>query len=129
MKMKYSKFYMEIKQIIRYGVIGLLTTLINLICFHFTYKVVNITVATCIAGIISIAFAYFGNKIVVFKSKRNSLIPFFVSRILSLFIEMLLMNLLVIHIGINSDLSKIVSNIIVIILNYLIGKMWIFRRK
>ena len=79
--------------------------------------------------IISIAFAYFGNKIVVFKSKRNSLIPFFVSRILSLFIEMLLMNLLVIHIGINSDLSKIVSNIIVIILNYLIGKMWIFRRK
>lgn len=129
MKMKYSKFYMEIKQIIRYVVIGLLTTLINLICFHFTYKVVNITVATCIAGIISIAFAYFGNKIVVFKSKRNSLISFFVSRILSLFIEMLLMNLLVIHIGINSDLSKIVSNIIVIILNYLIGKMWIFRRK
>lgn len=85
-------------------------------------------------------FAFLTNRVYVFSSQANSfgkfvleLLRFFASRIATLIVDMVLMFLLVDLTGIHNFLyefaAKIFSNIVVLILNFILSKIFVFRKK
>ena len=83
---------------------------------------------------LSIVFAFFANKIIVFSSAFDSLkktigelMSFVGGRIITLIIEMAGVWFLVSILSFNEYLSKIFINIIVLILNYIISKFFVFK--
>ena len=84
------------EELIKYLIIGVLTTVINYIIFAILVKLANIEmhVSNIIAWIVSVIFAYFTNKLFVFESKSFKLkvigkevLSFGAARIFSLGLE------------------------------------------
>jgi putative flippase GtrA len=134
---KLIKFLNKYREIIMYGIFGILTTIINIFIFYILDKIgINVYLNNSIAWLISVLFAFFTNKFYVFESKNNSVkvifkegISFFAARVLSYFIDMLTIFILFQTFGLNKMLSKVISNVIVIIINYVLSKLVIFKNK
>ena len=124
-------------ELIMYGIFGVLTTLINLLTFYVLDKLgVNVYLNNSIAWVISVLFAFITNKLYVFNSKDTSYkiiakegIAFFLARIFSYFVDMFTIFMIFQVMGINKMIAKIISNVIVIIINYLLSKIIIFKKK
>ena len=120
------------KEMINYLIFGVLTTIINILCFYLLglispYMLLN----NIIAWIISVIFAYITNALFVFehvKLKLNDFIKFANSRLSTLLLEMLLLVILLDLLHINALVAKIIINIIVIILNYILSKFLVFKK-
>ena len=130
-------FYKNHKQIILYVVFGVLTTIVNYVSY-FLCKAIGIRyeIATVIAWICAVLFAFITNKLWVFNSKSwvasvvfPELTKFFICRIATGILDVLIMWLAVDKMKWNAMLWKLVSNIIVIILNYIASKILIFKNK
>ncbi|MBR2246608.1 MAG: GtrA family protein [Bacilli bacterium] len=125
----------KFKSMFLYLLFGFLTTVINIVAFYLLDKVFNnIYISNIIAWIISVAFAFITNKLLVFESKSmdNKLVfkesvLFIFFRVLSLLIEMVLLGLLVKTLFVDKIVSKVITNIVVIILNYIFSKLIIFK--
>lgn len=135
-----KEIYIKYKEMINYLIVGGLTTCVSLLTYYLlTFTILNpnisteLQIATIISWIISVLFAFFTNKKYVFESKNKfnfkEMISFILSRLSTLFIEMLLMYLLVTICKYNDKIMKIVVQIIVIILNYLLSKFLVFKKK
>ena len=135
-----KEIYIKYKEMINYLIVGGLTTCVSLLTYYLlTFTILNpdisteLQIATIISWIISVLFAFFTNKKYVFESKNKfnlkEMISFILSRLSTLFIEMLLMYLLVTICKYNDKIMKIVVQIIVIILNYLLSKFLVFKQK
>lgn len=132
-----KKIFNKYKELIMYGIFGVLTTLVNIVCFFVLDHVgVNTYINNTISWIASVLFAFFTNKYFVFESKENSMkillkegLSFFGARLLSYFIDMITIYILFEIIGINKMISKIISNVIVIIINYVVSKLFVFKKK
>jgi putative flippase GtrA len=92
-------------------------------------------ISNIIAWIIAVSFAYITNKMYVFNSKSKGLsdviqkvISFFAFRLLTGILDMAIMWISVDLLDINDLIMKIVSNILVIILNYIFSKIFIFKK-
>ena len=135
---KILNIYNQFKEQILYIVFGVLTTAINIIAFFACSRLINLGLipSNIIAWILSVLFAFITNKIYVFNSKNYSfsvvlreLIDFVISRGATGILDLGLMYLFVSVIGIEDMISKIVINIIVIILNYVLSKLYVFKNK
>ena len=135
---KILNLYKQFKEQILYIVFGVLTTAINIIAFFVCSRLVNLSLipSNIIAWILSVLFAFITNKIYVFNSKNYSfsvvlreLIDFIVARGATGILDLVLMYLFVSIIGIEDMISKIIINIIVIILNYILSKLYVFKNK
>ena len=132
-----KKLINKYNELIMYGIFGVLTTLINLITFYVLDKLgVNVYLNNSIAWVISVLFAFITNKLYVFNSKDTSYkiiakegIAFFLARIFSYFVDMFTIFMIFQVMGINKMIAKIISNVIVIIINYLLSKIIIFKKK
>ena len=134
-----KKLYQKYQEIISYLVVGVLTTIVSLaiyfLCVH-TFLDANHSLELQIANIISwicaVIFAYFMNRIFVFKSKSKhyakEIIAFFSSRVLTLFMDMLNMFLFVTLFHQSDTLGKLVSQVIVTIGNYVLSKLFVFKK-
>lgn len=126
------------RETILYLVFGILTTIINvavcgLLCDLLQWDVL---VANIIAWVLSVIFAFITNKIFVFNSKTTDkkillkeTISFLIARLVSLGFDMLAIWLMVDLGNINVWVGKIISNVIVVILNYIFSKLFIFNNK
>lgn len=131
------KIYKKYNEIINYVIFGVLTTLVSLVTYYLCSKVFHIyyLVSSVISFIISVLFAYVTNKIYVFKSDAKGskvlkeLFSFVSSRILSFIIENVILVILVSVIKLDDMISKIIVQIIVIILNYILSKLVFLRSK
>ena len=132
------KMYNKYKDIILYLFFGIATTIINIFTYAFFTKVfcIGYLASNVLSWIISVAFAFFTNKIFVFESKISSksliikeFLLFYYYRLLSLIIEMILLYVFVDRLQTNDLLMKIITNIIVIILNYFFSKFKVFKNK
>lgn len=132
------KFYRTHKEPILYLFFGGLTTLVNLISYFLMTRLFPISEipATILAWLLSVVFAYITNKIWVFESKCTSIaqlikeiVSFFGARIFSGVLDVGIMYLFVSVLHYPDMLIKILSNIIVIILNYLFSKFFVFQKK
>ena len=63
------------------------------------------------------------------KNIKKEMISFFSSRLFTLIIDMLGMHITVSVFNLNDKIMKIIVQIIVVILNYVISKFLVFRRK
>ena len=135
-----KKIYTKYKEIINYIIVGGLTTCVSLLTYYLlTFTILNpnisieLQIATIISWIISVLFAFFTNKKYVFESKNKfnfkEITSFILSRLSTLLIEMLLMHLFVTVCKYNDKIMKIVVQIIIIILNYLLSKFLVFKKK
>lgn len=127
--------YKKYEEIINYLIVGGMTTLVSISiyalftkCFHINYMIANV-----ISWIISVLFAYITNRIFVFKSKSENIVleiyQFFKYRIFSFLIEIFLMYVFVELINIDDMISKVIVQIIVIVLNYVFSKLFVFKKE
>ncbi len=139
-----AEWYRKHQEGMRYLVFGALTTVVNIITYTILASLilrgiendsVRVNVSEIIAFIVSVIFAYVTNKRYVFNSKTNGfkdfireIASFFSCRILTEIISILMMNAAV-WLSINDILMKVISNIVVIILNFVFSKIWIFKGK
>ncbi|MBE6153711.1 MAG: GtrA family protein [Firmicutes bacterium] len=118
-----------------YGIFGVLTTLVNIFVYFILVRVFNFhyLISTIISWIISVLFAYFTNKKYVFESKGNNylkeIFAFIGFRILSGIIEIVLMYLFVDTLTFDDLISKVITNIVVVLLNYIFSKLFVFKNK
>lgn len=123
------------KEMILYIVFGVLTTVVNIGSYLFLAKIfgINNFLSNIMAWFFSIVFAYITNRIYVFESKNENILRelalFIGGRGLSGILDSILFYILVILLMFNDFLSKIVINIIVIIINYVLSKEIIFKEK
>ncbi|MBD5383906.1 MAG: GtrA family protein [Ruminococcaceae bacterium] len=100
----------------------------------------NTALPVIISWFLSVTFAFLTNRVYVFNSTANTVGKFIVealklyaSRIATLFVDLLIMFLLVdlpgIHNVIYEFCAKVFSNVIVLILNYILSKIFVFRMK
>lgn len=114
----------------RYLIAGGLTTVVNLAIYYGVNRILgHYIVATVTAFIISVAVAYFLNCFYVFKQTISSvhIIQFYGSRVSTFLIETGGLILLVETFKLDEFFSKIIMTIVIVILNYLISKFWIFK--
>ncbi|MGW9531067.1 GtrA family protein [Paenibacillus terrae] len=126
------------KELVNYAVFGVLTTIINLIVYALFTKVLSADykLSITVAWLISIIFAFVTNKLYVFKNNGSRLtsLPkefflFFLIRLSSLCLDIILMIVLVQNVRMNDFLAKIIVNFIVIAVNYLASKYVVFMKK
>lgn len=121
------------REVLTYLIFGALTTIINIITYFLLTDVMNINYlfSNVIAWFLSVTFAYITNKLFVFeKSSRKVLeeaISFYGFRVASLGIDSIIMYSMVSIFKINDLLSKIVANVVVIIVNYIFSKLFTFK--
>ena len=141
---KIVDLYKKYEEIINYLIVGVLTTIVSLVVkwgLLFTVldpkNSVQLQVAVVISWIAAVVFAYITNRIFVFKSKSKKILKeimsFFVARLLTLGLEMIIMWFFVTFLKLNSDLWVLmwtmVAQILVIIFNYIFSKLFVFKKK
>lgn len=132
MKQLIKKLYAS--SVVRYVFFGGCTTLVNLISFYVLRKLrVGLNIANVISIILAILFAYVVNSRFVFQDKCQTLAdhirPFckFVSaRLMTMVIEVGGVWLLVAKLGMNDMVGKFATQFIVLILNYVFSKFFVF---
>ena len=132
------KLMKKYKSLIFYGVFGIMTTVVNLIVYNLCYYRLGIgnTISNVFAWIFAVTFAYLTNKSLVFESKSwawdvlKREVPAFVScRLATGIMDIVIMFICVDIMGWHAMLMKIISNVLVIILNYIFSKLVIFKNK
>ncbi len=124
---------------VAYLFFGGLTTLISWGLFsglfYFVFGETRNLLCNVISEAVAITFAYVTNKIFVFQSKTNTfsafileLLSFYGMRILSTFVNLGAMYLLVDLLSFEAWICKIAVNFVIIILNYLFSKLFIFKK-
>jgi putative flippase GtrA len=122
--------------ILAYLVFGVLTTAVNYVVYLPCYNLLGLSaaVSNAIAWVAAVAFAYLTNKPFVFKSHDWSLgtvIPeltkFLGCRLGSGFAETAILFVTVDLLGWNGNLWKLLTSVLVVILNYAASKLLVFR--
>ena len=142
-----KELYLKYKEIILYIIVGGMTTVINWIIYTICTKTLPIAnteklvlYSNAIACGLALIFAYITNKIFVFESKTNSMaellkeIASFVgARLATGVIDVFGVPVLVYFglnqtfFGIEGFVAKIVISVLVVILNYILSKLFIFK--
>lgn len=134
---KLINLYKKYEEIINYLIVGGLTTLVSIIVYAMFTKLfhVNYMISNVISWIVSVLFAYITNKKFVFKSKCDSknkvlieIYQFFKYRVLSFVIDVLLMYVFVELIIIDDMIAKVIVQVVVIVLNYVFSKLFVFKK-
>lgn len=135
----FTAFLKRRKSVIYYFVFGGITTALNILAYHLFYyewqfsNVCSNIVAWFIAKVM---IAFFTNKFFVFESKAASkkgvlgeFFSFMGCRVATGLLDLGIMFIAVDCLKQNGLFWKVVSNILVIILNYITGKLIVFRKK
>ena len=123
------------REMVLYIIFGVLTTLVNILSYLLFAKIcgINNLISNIMAWFLSIIFAYVTNRIFVFESKNEKILHefalFITGRGLSGILDSLLFFVLVVWCMLDDVVSKIVINIIVIIVNYVFSKKIVFKGK
>ena len=131
------KLWKKYRELIIYLVVGVATTAVNLtVYFALTrYLGVYYMAAQAAAWLCAVVFAYAANKTFVFRDKRSE--PLYIVRQFAEFagmrlvtglVESALLYILVEYADLSDDVTKIAVAFIVVVGNYIISKLLIFRR-
>lgn len=136
--------YKKNEEIINYLIMGVLATIVNIsVKYALLFTVldpkdaIQLQIAVIISWIAAVLFAYFTNRKFVFKSKESNIVKefsnFVIARIATLILEMLIMWFFITLLELNTDLwvaiITIFAQAMVIILNYIFSKLFIFKKQ
>lgn len=133
----FQPFYKKNKEMLLYLFFGGLSFIVSI----STYAVFNVglglneLIANILSWIITVMFAFLTNRIWVFQSPTNGITEFFKQmlafysgRVITLIIEEAILLIFITWLGFNSMLIKVIAQVIVIVLNYVISKLLIFKK-
>ncbi len=135
-KVLYDKPFMI--HIITYLIIGVLTTII---CLGLFWIFINLTtlgetdlgenIANFLSIVITIIIAYILNRIIVFNSKEPNILKefakFVTARIISMIFDVASFFVFATVFKIDEMLVKVLNQIVVVILNYILSKLMVFK--
>lgn len=135
--------YPKYREFILYLIFGFLTFLLDFSVFWILSLFIDLSqseiilhVCSVFATAIAITFAYITNRKIVFKSNNherkaflNEMVEFFVARIFTMLLAEILLQIMVFNFFIEEVISKVFVNVIVIVLNYIFSKLFIFNIK
>ena len=135
---KIIDLFNKYKEVVMYLIFGVLTTIVSLVSYYLlTITIFNpdnailLQVANVLSWIISVLFAYITNRKFVFESKNNNILKevssFFGSRLITLLLDMLIMFVGVTLLKGNDKFIKVISQVIVIVSNYIFSKLFVFK--
>ncbi len=124
----------KFREIFLYLLFGGLTTAVNMISFYFLDLIdLSTAFSTVLAWLVSVIFAFVTNKLFVFESQRKAflkeMVSFFGCRVFTGVLDLVIMLVFVDMFEFISLLIKVLSNILVIILNYVFSKFFIFKKE
>ena len=130
--------YRKYEEGINYLIFGFLAFVLNYILYFLFAGVLDIhhLVSTVLSWALTVVFAYWTNRTFVFKSKNmdaksvwEEFASFIGARVATEILELGLMFLMVDCAGLNEYISKFVCQVLVIVANYFLSKLWIFKEK
>ena len=123
---------------VSYFIFGVLTTLVDWVSYGVFTRLweMDYRMATAGSWAAAVLFAFVTNKLYVFGSKSFKgkavvweVVNFFLARIFTGILDMALMWLLVDFGDMEGLYAKIIANVVVIVVNYLESKFWVFKKK
>lgn len=126
------------RETITYGIAGVSTTVVNFIAYHVFCNMMGIPnlIANAIAWVIAVVFAYVVNARWVFQDKQEDAVSeskkiakFFGARVVTFGVEEVGMFVLVDLLQGPNMIMKAVVAVLVIILNYIFSKLFVFKKK
>lgn len=137
---KIKELYKKYKEIINYLIFGVLTTVVSLVVYYgAVYTFLNpenafqLQIANILSWIAGVAFAYFTNRKYVFESKEANKVKeagkFILARVTTLIMDMIIMWLGVTVLHFNDKIIKLISQVVIIISNYVFSKLFVFKGK
>ena len=126
------------RSFIAYAVFGVFTTVVNIVTYNICYVQMGMsnTISNVISWVLAVTFAYLTNKVWVFDSRSWEWsvlvkeVPAFIScRLATGIMDLVIMFVSVDVMKANGMIMKILSNVLVIILNYVFSKLVIFKKK
>ncbi len=134
-----KNLWFKYKELFFYGVFGVGATVINIVSYRVlanTFGKKYFLIANIIAWILAFIFAFITNKLFVFESMSwetqiamKEFVGFLSARLATGILDTVLMWLFVSIISLDDTLSKIIINILVIIINYIASKFFIFKKE
>ena len=114
--------------------------MVNLVSYYFLSStvlnpniVLHLQLANVISWIISLIFAYVTNRKFVFNSSNDNVVKeitnFVGARVITLLFDMGIMFVGVILFNFNDKIIKIISQVLVIVSNYIFSKIFVFTKK
>ena len=130
-------FYDRHESVLLYLIVGALTTAVSLVTQYIPKLIGSPTeVNTTVSWICAVTFAFFTNKVWVFKNESNTkkdwlgqAAAFYGARLVTYFLELGFMILTVRVLSQNEYIMKLVAQVFILIINYLFSKLVIFRKK
>jgi putative flippase GtrA len=133
-----SKSKFKYKEIMNYLVCGGLSTIVNFVVYFIATRVFGIeeVISSAISWFCAVLCAYITNKIFVFETKKDTkkafikeIISFFACRFISgILCDVGTFALMVNVLHINDIFSKIVTQVMVVIINYIFSKLIVFKK-
>lgn len=144
--------YRQHEEGINYLIFGFLAFVLNYILFILFNKLpgVDYLIATALSWVVTVIFAYWTNRTFVFKSRNTGaaglfreFVSFIGARVATELLELLLMFLMVDAAGMGNwgmqlpfgyvlageNIAKLIGQAVVILTNYFLSKLWIFKEK
>lgn len=134
----FEGFYKKHKSVLLYLFFGALTTFVSILSFFLAGTVlkINVHIANTISWVLAVTFAFLTNRVWVFdgkcKTKRDFFIQardFYGGRLATYFVEELILLVFVNLLSFNQDIVKIVAQFVILVLNYIVSKFFVFRKK
>jgi putative flippase GtrA len=125
------------RELISYLFWGVATTVVNYLVYFLCTRAfsINHLVANAVAWVAAVVFAFVVNKLLVFESKSwriSTVLPelwkFVSARILSGVMETGLLLVCVDFLHMDDGIVKLAAGVLVVIINYVLSKLFIFRR-
>lgn len=132
------KIYKKNEEAINYLFWGFAAFVLGTGLFYVFANVMGLyeQIANVISWVICVIFAYCTNRTFVFKSKvtgiNNILMEFkdfIAARVLTLVMENAILFVMIDLMDIHNMIAKIVGQVVVIVSNYFLSKLWIFKNK
>ena len=133
-----KKLVVQYWEVLSYLIFGVLTTVVNYLVYLPVYNLLGLSAAlsNAIAWVVAVAFAYLTNKPFVFKShdwSAKTVIPeltkFVGCRVASGAAETLILLVTVDILCWNGNIWKLVTSVLVVVMNYIASKLVVFRKK
>ena len=133
-----KKQFQKYRDVILYLFFGGCTTVLNIAVYYLCYNIAGIpnVPSTCIAWILSVLFAYLTNRKWVFHSEAagqteilKEIIRFFAARLATGIFDWVFMYVPVDRLAWPDVAMKVIANIVVIVGNYVLSKVLVFKKK
>ncbi len=135
----FHHLFQKYREIILYVIFGILTTVVSLAVYYFlVYTILNpehgieLQAANILSWVAGVTFAYFTNRSMVFQSKNKNKLKeatnFVLARFITLGMDMAIMFIGVTLLHGNDKILKLISQIIVIVSNYVFSKVFVFQK-